>query len=229
MIARSSSLFINFNADHYSKSAKGIKYQSLNTCWSWQDVNKGHNLESCSFRVMSLFNLNFKVGWWPLTDKRWYCMQCSCFFCYICLLIYYAIVHVWLQAVGEFLFWAYYLIYLHGLMYSWIWTAVTSNKHFITESYWGRWYHWWWWWQVQGSGFFSWTKFNFKKVYNSLFFVYVLITVKKWLYILSAGFGQHSLSTSITLLKATEVDDIIENGGNKYKDVGVSSELVFKR
>ncbi|XP_060561098.1 SWI/SNF-related matrix-associated actin-dependent regulator of chromatin subfamily B member 1-like isoform X3 [Ruditapes philippinarum] len=44
-----------------------------------------------------------------------------------------------------------------------------------------------------------------------------------------AGFGQHSLSTSITLLKATEVDDIIENGGNKYKDVGVSSELVFKR
>lgn len=44
-----------------------------------------------------------------------------------------------------------------------------------------------------------------------------------------AGFGQHSLSTSITLLKATEVDDIIENGGNKYKDVGVSSELVYKR
>lgn len=44
-----------------------------------------------------------------------------------------------------------------------------------------------------------------------------------------AGFGQHSLATNITLLRATEVDEIIEGNGDKYKDVGLSSEPVFKR
>ena len=33
---------------------------------------------------MPLFNLNFLVGWWPLTDKRWYCMWCSCLISAVC-------------------------------------------------------------------------------------------------------------------------------------------------
>jgi len=46
----------------------------------------------------------------------------------------------------------------------------------------------------------------------------------------TAGFGQHSLATNITLLRSAEVDDIIENGGERFKDVGVSSDVsVIKR
>ncbi|XP_052245544.1 SWI/SNF-related matrix-associated actin-dependent regulator of chromatin subfamily B member 1-like isoform X2 [Dreissena polymorpha] len=40
-----------------------------------------------------------------------------------------------------------------------------------------------------------------------------------------AGFGQHSLATNITLLRSKEVDEIIESGGEKYKDVAVPAEV----
>ncbi|WAR03151.1 SNF5-like protein [Mya arenaria] len=46
----------------------------------------------------------------------------------------------------------------------------------------------------------------------------------------NAGFGQHSLATNITLLRSSQVDEIIEHGGEKFKDAGVSSEVsVIKR
>ena len=41
--------------------------------------DKGHNHASYSFGVIPLFNLNFKVEWWPQTDEHWYRMRCSCF------------------------------------------------------------------------------------------------------------------------------------------------------
>ena len=46
---------------------------------------------------------------------------------------------------------------------------------------------------------------------------------------ISAGFGQHSLATNITLLRANEVDDIVRGDGEKYKDTGVSSDLPSRR
>lgn len=45
---------------------------------------------------------------------------------------------------------------------------------------------------------------------------------------LIAGFGQHSLATNITLLRANEVDDIVRGDGEKYKDTGLSSETPFR-
>ena len=44
----------------------------------------------------------------------------------------------------------------------------------------------------------------------------------------SAGFGQHSLATNITLLRANEVDDIVRGDGEKYKDTGLSSETPLR-
>lgn len=46
---------------------------------------------------------------------------------------------------------------------------------------------------------------------------------------LIAGFGQHSLATNITLLRANEVDDIVKGDGEKYKDTGLSSETPLRR
>ncbi|XP_045171529.2 SWI/SNF-related matrix-associated actin-dependent regulator of chromatin subfamily B member 1-like isoform X2 [Mercenaria mercenaria] len=43
-----------------------------------------------------------------------------------------------------------------------------------------------------------------------------------------AGFGQQSLATNISLLRATEVDEIIEGGGDKYKEVGFATEPIIK-
>ncbi len=47
--------------------------------------------------------------------------------------------------------------------------------------------------------------------------------------IVFAGFGQHSLATNITLLKAGEVDEIFEGNDEKYKAVSISSEPLFSR
>ena len=46
--------------------------------------------------------------------------------------------------------------------------------------------------------------------------------------VVSAGFGQHSLATNITLLRANEVDDIVRGDGEKYKDTGLSSETPLR-
>ncbi|GBP55737.1 hypothetical protein EVAR_23547_1 [Eumeta japonica] len=43
------------------------------------------------------------------------------------------------------------------------------------------------------------------------------------------GLGQHVLSSSVSLLKATEVEDIIEGNDDKYKAVSVSQELATPR
>ena len=45
-----------------------------------------------------------------------------------------------------------------------------------------------------------------------------------FLCIVSAGFGQHTLATNITLLKSCEVEDIFEGNDEKYKAVSISSE-----
>jgi SWI/SNF-related matrix-associated actin-dependent regulator of chromatin subfamily B protein 1 len=37
------------------------------------------------------------------------------------------------------------------------------------------------------------------------------------------GFGQHSLATNITLLKATEVDEIFEGNDDRYKAVSMNN------
>ncbi|XP_052799827.1 SWI/SNF-related matrix-associated actin-dependent regulator of chromatin subfamily B member 1-like isoform X2 [Mya arenaria] len=57
-----------------------------------------------------------------------------------------------------------------------------------------------------------------------------LITADERKKLAQIGFGQHSLATNITLLRSSQVDEIIEHGGEKFKDAGVSSEVsVIKR
>lgn len=46
---------------------------------------------------------------------------------------------------------------------------------------------------------------------------------------LKLGFGQHSLASSITLLKAIEVDEIFEGNDNKYKALSVATEVILTR
>jgi hypothetical protein len=43
------------------------------------------------------------------------------------------------------------------------------------------------------------------------------------------GFGQHSLASNITLLRANEVDEIFEGNDDKYKALTVSSDVVIQR
>jgi len=43
------------------------------------------------------------------------------------------------------------------------------------------------------------------------------------------GFGQHSLASNITLLRAVEVDEIFEGNDDKYKALTVSSDVVIQR
>jgi len=43
------------------------------------------------------------------------------------------------------------------------------------------------------------------------------------------GFGQHSLASNITLLRATEVDEIFEGNDDKYKALTVSSDVIIQR
>jgi hypothetical protein len=45
----------------------------------------------------------------------------------------------------------------------------------------------------------------------------------------SVGFGQHSLASNITLLRANEVDEIFEGNDDKYKALTVSSDIVIQR
>ncbi|XP_046361409.1 SWI/SNF-related matrix-associated actin-dependent regulator of chromatin subfamily B member 1-like isoform X2 [Haliotis cracherodii] len=56
-----------------------------------------------------------------------------------------------------------------------------------------------------------------------------LVTVEERKKIATMGFGQHSLATNITLLKAVEVDEIFEGNDDKYKAVSISSEPSFTR
>ncbi|XP_064612411.1 SWI/SNF-related matrix-associated actin-dependent regulator of chromatin subfamily B member 1-like isoform X2 [Liolophura sinensis] len=51
-----------------------------------------------------------------------------------------------------------------------------------------------------------------------------LVTVEERKKIATLGFGQHSLATNITLLKASEVDEIIMGNDDKFKAVSISSE-----
>ena len=43
------------------------------------------------------------------------------------------------------------------------------------------------------------------------------------------GFGQHSLASNITLLKASEVDEIFDGKDDKYKALTVSSDVSIPR
>lgn len=45
----------------------------------------------------------------------------------------------------------------------------------------------------------------------------------------TVGFGQHSLATNITLLRASEVDEIFEGNDEKYKAVSLTSETTVPR
>ena len=47
--------------------------------------------------------------------------------------------------------------------------------------------------------------------------------------LISVGFGQHSLASNITLLKASEVDEIFEGNDERYKALTVSSDVVYQR
>ncbi|XP_041348691.1 SWI/SNF-related matrix-associated actin-dependent regulator of chromatin subfamily B member 1-A-like isoform X2 [Gigantopelta aegis] len=56
-----------------------------------------------------------------------------------------------------------------------------------------------------------------------------LVTVDERKKIANIGFGQHSLATNITLLKAAEVDEIFEGNDDKYKAVSLGSDISFPR
>ena len=43
------------------------------------------------------------------------------------------------------------------------------------------------------------------------------------------GFGMHSLATNITLLKADEVNEILDGNDEKYKAVSISSDTSYSR
>lgn len=51
-----------------------------------------------------------------------------------------------------------------------------------------------------------------------------MVTVDERKQINSMGLGPHSLATNITLLKATEIDEVFEGNDDKYKAVSISSE-----
>ena len=47
--------------------------------------------------------------------------------------------------------------------------------------------------------------------------------------VLVVGFGQHSLASNITLLRTSEVDEILEGNDDKYKALTVTSDVVLQR
>jgi len=49
------------------------------------------------------------------------------------------------------------------------------------------------------------------------------------LFACAVGFGQHSLASNITLLRAVEVDEIFEGNDDKYKALTVSSDMIIQR
>lgn len=49
------------------------------------------------------------------------------------------------------------------------------------------------------------------------------------LFVCAVGFGQHSLASNITLLRASEVDEIFEGNDDKYKALTVSSDVLIQR
>ena len=49
------------------------------------------------------------------------------------------------------------------------------------------------------------------------------------LFMCAVGFGQHSLASNITLLRATEVDEIFEGNDDKYKALTMSSDVIVQR
>lgn len=55
--------------------------------------------------------------------------------------------------------------------------------------------------------------------------------VFRWVlfFFLFAGFGMHSLATNITLLKAEEVNEILDGNDDKYKAVSISSDTSYSR
>ncbi|KAK7089528.1 hypothetical protein V1264_024387 [Littorina saxatilis] len=56
-----------------------------------------------------------------------------------------------------------------------------------------------------------------------------LITVEERKRINTMGFGMHSLATNITLLRAVEVDEILDGNDDKYKAVSISSDTSYSR
>ncbi|XP_005112801.1 SWI/SNF-related matrix-associated actin-dependent regulator of chromatin subfamily B member 1-A [Aplysia californica] len=54
-----------------------------------------------------------------------------------------------------------------------------------------------------------------------------LITLEERKKLANMGYGHHSLATNITLLKASEVDDIMNGYDEKYKAVSLSSDTSF--
>jgi SWI/SNF-related matrix-associated actin-dependent regulator of chromatin subfamily B protein 1 len=56
-----------------------------------------------------------------------------------------------------------------------------------------------------------------------------LVAVEERKRINTMGLGPHSLATNITLLKASEVDEIFEGRDEKYKAVSISTEPSVQR
>src|ERR1700733_1364381 len=56
-----------------------------------------------------------------------------------------------------------------------------------------------------------------------------LVSVEERKKINTLGLGPHSLATNITLLKATEVDEIFNGRDEKYKAVSISTEPSVQR
>lgn len=56
-----------------------------------------------------------------------------------------------------------------------------------------------------------------------------LVTVDERKKIASLGLGPHSLATSISLLRAVEVDEIFDGKDDKYRAVSVSTEPPVQR
>ena len=54
-----------------------------------------------------------------------------------------------------------------------------------------------------------------KSVINSFFFF-------------DTGFGQHGLATNVTLLKAAEVEDMLEGNDEKYKAVAINTDTIVR-
>ncbi len=42
------------------------------------------------------------------------------------------------------------------------------------------------------------------------------------------GFGQHGLATNVTLLRAAEVEDMLEGNDEKYKAVAINTDTVIR-
>lgn len=57
-----------------------------------------------------------------------------------------------------------------------------------------------------------------------IIFLYDFYRLKSLTYVFLLGLSQHCLASSVSLLRASEVEDIIEGNDDKYKAVSVHTE-----